>query len=220
VYGLTCGELAQMLNNEGMLSGGVKCNLTVVKMEGWKRNMTFPETGIEWIPTSPHLPYVESAFYYPATGILGELYIISIGVGYTVPFRTFAAPWINAYDMTEKMNALNLPGVKFRPVSYVPYYAVSQGERCNGVQIHITDYSKVNLTELQFYFLQEHYKLYPDKDVFEMAENRLSMFDKVCGTDKIRKSFSENYLYEDVKSYWEKDVSDFRKKSKKYYLYD
>ena len=73
---------------------------------------------------------------------------------------------------------------------------------------------------IQFYFLQEHYKLYPDKDVFEMAENRLSMFDKVCGTDKIRKSFSENYLYEDVKSYWEKDVSDFRQKSKKYYLYD
>ena len=80
---------------------------------------------------------------------MGELYIISIGVGYTVPFRTFAAPWINAYDMTEKMNALNLPGVKFRPVSYVPYYAVSQGERCNGVQIHITDYSKVAVVDTE-----------------------------------------------------------------------
>jgi uncharacterized protein YbbC (DUF1343 family) len=219
IYGLTCGELAEMLNNEKMLENGVKCKLKVVGMEGWKRDMTFADTGLEWIPTSPHLPYMESPFYYPATGILGELYIISIGVGYTVPFRTFAAPWIDAYDISEKMNNLNLTGVKFRPVSYVPYYSVSKGEKVNGVQIHITDYSKVNLTEIQFYFLQEHNKLYPDKDIFGMGDNRFGMFDKVCGTDKIRKMFSENYLYNDMKTYWEKDVNQFKKLSENYYMY-
>jgi uncharacterized protein YbbC (DUF1343 family) len=219
IYGLTCGELAKMLNNEKMLENGVKCKLKVVGMEGWKRDMTFADTGLEWIPTSPHLPYMESPFYYPATGILGELYIISIGVGYTVPFRTFAAPWIDAYDISEKMNNLNLTGVKFRPVSYVPYYSVSKGEKVNGVQIHITDYSKVNLTEIQFYFLQEHNKLYPDKDIFGMGDNRFGMFDKVCGTDKIRKMFSENYLYNDMKTYWEKDVNQFKKLSENYYMY-
>ncbi|MBL1214524.1 MAG: DUF1343 domain-containing protein [Ignavibacteriae bacterium] len=220
IYGLTCGELAEMLNNEKMLENGVKCNLKVVGMEGWKRDMTFVDTGLEWIPTSPHLPYMESPFYYPATGILGELYVVSIGVGYTVPFRTFAAPWIDAYDISERMNSLNLAGVKFRPVSYVPYYSVSKGEKVNGVQIHIIDYSKVNLTEIQFYFLQEHNKLYPEKDIFEMRQNRFGMFDKVCGTDKIRKMFTENYLYEDVKGYWEKDVDEFRKLSKKYFMYE
>jgi uncharacterized protein YbbC (DUF1343 family) len=221
IYGLTCGELALMLNEEKMLNDGLKCKLNVIQMDGWKRDMTFSDTGLEWIPTSPHLPYMDSPFYYPATGILGELYVLSIGVGYTTPFYTFAAPWIDAYKISEKLNLLNLDGVKFRPVAYTPFYSVSQGEKCSGVQIHITDYSKANLTQIQFYFLQEHNLLYPEKNPFELAnKNRLPMFDKVCGSDKVRELFTKNFKFSDVEKYWNKDVDSFKELSKKYYLYN
>jgi uncharacterized protein YbbC (DUF1343 family) len=82
IYGLTCGELAQFLNEEGMLNEGKKCRLKVVPMEGWSRSMTFDQTGLQWIPTSPHIPDYRTAFYYPATGIIGELDPNMIGVGY------------------------------------------------------------------------------------------------------------------------------------------
>ena len=94
LYGLTCGELALMLNGEQMLSK--PCNLHVVKMKGWKRKMDYVQTGLQWIPSSPHIPHPHSAFFYPVSGILGELGYMSIGVGYTIPFQMFAAPWVEA----------------------------------------------------------------------------------------------------------------------------
>jgi len=114
IYGLTCGELAVMLNEENML--GKKCKLTVVKMEGWKRSMTFEQTGLQWVPSSPHIPQPISAIAYPISGILGELGYMSIGVGYTIPFQMFAAEWIEAEKLAGKMNSYNLPGVTFRPM--------------------------------------------------------------------------------------------------------
>ena len=93
VYGLTCGELALMLNAEKMLEGGKQCKLHVVKMKGWKRKMDYVQTGLQWVPSSPHIPHTHSSFFYPVSGILGELGYMSIGVGYTIPFQMFAAPW-------------------------------------------------------------------------------------------------------------------------------
>lgn len=220
IYAMTCGELATMLNEEKMLSNGLQCKLTVVPMEGWTRDMTFEDTGLEWVPTSAHLPHKTSPFYYPATGILGELYVISIGVGYTLPFEIFAAEWINSEQFALKMNELNLEGVLFRPISLKPYYALKKGTELHGVQIHITDLSKVKLTELQFYFLEVNNILHPDKKVFDICEkSRWNMFDKVCGTDKIREKFMERYKFADIKDYWYEDLKKFKRKSQKYYLY-
>ena len=221
VYGLTCGEVAELINNEKMLKDGVKCNLTVIKMEGWNRNMTFEETGLEWVPTSPHIPHKNSAYYYSTSGIVGELGTVSIGVGYTLPFQTFAANWINGAKLTEKMNSFNLPGVEFRPITYKPFYAMGKGEYLHGVQIHIIDFTKVKLTEIQFYFLEAVKEIHPDKDIFEMAEpSRISMFDKVAGTDKIRKAFTENWKFDDIKEAFYSDAEKFKEFSKKYYLYE
>ena len=110
VYGLTCGELAMMLNNENMLKK--QCKLHVVKMKGWKRKMDYTQTGLQWVPASPHIPHAHSAEFYPVSGILGELGYMSIGVGYTIPFQMFAAEWIKADEFAAKMNSLNLPGIK------------------------------------------------------------------------------------------------------------
>ncbi len=220
VYGLTCGELALMLNEEEMLSNGLKCNLKIIKMKGWHRWMKFDDTGLIWVPTSANVPTSKIPFYIVATGILGELNEISIGISYTLPFQTFAAEWINADTLAHYMNALNLDGVIFRPISYKLLYGKWQDKILNGVQIHIYDYNKVKLMLLQFYFLETINKLYPDKKIFNMADStRIKMFDKVLGTDKIRKEFSKNYKVDDIKYILNKDKEKFRKLSKKYFLY-
>lgn len=220
VYGLTCGELASFLNGERLLAGGVACDLTVVPMEGWQRAMTFPQTGLEWVPTSPHQPRDVSTFFYVATGILGELGVISEGVGFTLPFQVFAAEWIDPGVMAERMNALGIPGVLFRPIVFKPFYGRAAGTTLKGVQIHLLDPDSVNLMALQFQFMQEHHALYPDRNPFLRAEpSRLTMFDKVVGSATVRTLFTLRMKYDDVKEFLEKDVEAFRKQAERYYLY-
>ncbi len=218
LYGLTCGELAQMLNGEKMLAK--QCKLSVVKMKGWKRKMDYTQTGLQWIPSSPHIPHAHSAFFYPVSGIVGELGYLSIGVGYTIPFQMFAADWIKAEEFASALNKLNLPGVHFRPMHLKPFYSVGVGTQMQGVQVHLTDYRKANLSEIQFYVMQVIAQLYPDKAVFANAnDKRFDMFDKVSGSNQIRLLFAKNNRFEDIQAYWNKDVEAFKKLSKKYYLY-
>lgn len=218
VYGQTCGELALMLNNEKMLSK--QAQLTVVKMKGWKRDMNWEDTGLEWVIASPHIPHKHSSYFYPMTGILGELGYVSIGVGYTLPFEIVGAPWINAVQLSESLNKLKLAGIIFRPIYFKPFYGTFKNEFCQGVQLHIVDYKKVALSEIQFYIMQEMNKLYPDKAVFANAnEKRFNMFDKVSGSDYIRIQFSKNHSFNDIKDYYRKDVDSYRKLASKYYLY-
>ncbi len=220
VYGLTPGELALMLNQEKMLENGKQVKLTVVPMTGWKRNMTFDQTKMPWVLPSPHIPQPISAYFYPASGILGELGYMSIGVGYTLPFQIFTAQWVEAEKLCKNLNDLNLPGLRFRPIHIKPFYSVGQGENMQGVQVYITDPEAANLSLTQFYVMQELAKLYPDHKVFDNADQkRFNMFDKVTGSSKIRELFSKRHMVEDMIDYWNKDVKSFKAKSAKYYLY-
>lgn len=219
IHGLTVGELAMLLNEEGLLANKVKCKLSVIKMDGWNRSMYFEETGLPWVLTSPHIPHPYSAFYYAASGIVGELRgVISIGIGYTLPFQTFAAEWINSVELANKMNSFELPGVVFRPITYKPYYAFGKDKMLNGVQIHIIDYDAVELIPIQFYLLQAVNELYGKNLIIEGKNN--DMFDKVLGTNKIRELFIQNQKVSDIIPYLNKDIDNFRTLSNKYYLYD
>lgn len=221
LYGMTPGEMARYLNGERVARGEKAAKLTVVPLKGWKRSMTFDKTGMPWVLPSPHIPQPATAFYYPATGILGELYYVSIGVGYTLPFQFICADWIDADKFAERMNALNLPGTKFRPIHVKPFYGTGKGENLQGVQFYVDDVPGSSLTLIQFYAMQELAKLYPEKRIFDTAtdKSRFDMFDKVCGTDKIRTLFSKNYQVSDMIDYWNKDADAFKEKAKKYYLY-
>lgn len=218
IYGLTCGELALLLNGEKMNQS--QCKLHIVQMEGWNRKMIYQETGLQWILPSPHIPQPISAIYYPMSGILGELNHMSIGVGYTLPFQTFAAEWINADKLADRLNALKLEGLFFRPIHYRPFYAFGMGKKLQGVQVYITDYEKANLSEVQFYVMQEVTALYPTRNVFKGVENRrFRMFDQVVGSGTIRQKFAKANKVDDIKDFWRKDVEAFKKLSEKYYLY-
>ena len=220
IHGLTVGELATYLNEEGLLANKIKCKLTIIPMKGWKRKMTFEQTGLPWVPSSPHIPHGYSPVFYPISGILGELYVFNIGVGYTLPFQLFAAEWINADSLARNMNSLHLPGLLFRPIHFTPYYSVSKDHVVHGIQVHITDYRKAELSLVQFWVLQECHKLWPDKNVFELCEkSRLDMFDKVCGTNKIRLEFSKTFKVESILPIWNKDIATFKVKVKKYLMY-
>lgn len=218
LYGLTCGELAIHMNEEGLLKNKVK--LEVVKMKKWKRKMRYEETGLQWIASSPHIPHPTTALFYPVSGILGELGYMSIGVGYTIPFQMFGAEWIDAVKLAENLNALKLEGVHFRPIYLKPFYSVGQGKQLQGVQVHLMDYDKAKLSEIQFYVMQEIAVLYPDKAIFDHAdEKRFRMFDQVSGSSFVRTEFAKNNRFEDIKDFWYNKVDDFKKTSKKYYLY-
>lgn len=218
IHGLTVGELALLLNGERMLQGVLKCRLEVVRMKGWTRDMYFNETGLPWVPSSPQVPTGETPMFYAATGIAGELHTINEGVGYTLPFQLFAAPWINADKLAGNLNTLGLPGIIFRPVHYTPRYGTFKDELVHGVQIHINDPEKAPLTMIQFYIMQEIHRLWPEKNLFSDT-SRLPMFDKVCGTDSVRLLFRKSYFVSDINDIWTRDIPDFRKKAQQYFLY-
>lgn len=221
VYGLTPGELALYLNNEGLVGDGKKVDLEVIPMEGYTRDMDFRATGMPWVLPSPHMPTPESCLYYPATGILGELYLLSIGVGYTEPFKLICAPWIDAENLARKLNDRNIPGVRFRPIHIKPFYSTGKGENYSGVEIYVTDVAKAPLSLLQFYVIEQLAADYPDEGrLFDKATDaRKRMFDKVVGSKNIRPLFTKNYKVADMESYWNKDNESFRERSSKYHLY-
>lgn len=216
IYGQTPGELALMLNAEAE----TPCQLTVVPMEGWTREMKWEDTGLEWVVASPHVQTGHTAYFYPMTGILGEFGFFNIGVGYTLPFELLGADWIDAQLFADSMNALNLPGLIFRPIYYKPFYSVFKDKQIQGVQIHLMDFDAACLTAVQFHMLEVLNRLYPEHRFFEECDpKRFRMFDLVCGTGFVREQFGKTYRWADIEAYWMKDVESYRERAAKYYLY-
>ena len=225
VYGLTVGELARLINEEGLNRGQkgdqqpVRCKLSVVPMEGWTRDMVYEDTGLPWVLPSPNIPFKESPMYYASSGICGELYgFMNIGVGYTLPFQVFGALWLDPEQLKARLESYDLPGVAFRTIWFKPFSGSLKGQLVGGLQFFFTDYEKARLTEIQFMVMQAVAELYPDRKPFEIA-NGIGLFDKVCGTDKIRLEFQKNHRFEDIKDIWRKDEDAFRRLSAKYHMY-
>ena len=221
VYGMTCGELAAMMNNEGWLEGGKKCKLSVVTMEGWKRSMWWEDTGLQWVPTSPHIPNAATALFCAATGIIGELDGLSVGVGYTLPFQLVGATWIDAAKLAQELNGRNIPGVYFRPIVYTPFYGAMQGKQVSGVQVYFLDRNEVDLVSLQLYIVQTIDELYPARDVFVHSDSsRIKMFDNVMGTDAVRIALEQKVPVAAIIAGWKKEVDAFLPLRNKYLLYE
>lgn len=212
-YGLTIGETAKLFNEEFKIG----CNLVIIKMSNWKRNMFFDDTALQWILPSPNMPSLEAAFVYNGTCIF-EGTNISEGRGTTKPFEFIGAPWLDGYKLSDKMNALNLPGVKFRPVYFEPFFSKHAGELCSGVQVHILDrkkYKAVKTGISLFYIIKEE-----SGDNFKFIEpftkKSKHMIDYNTGDDYIRLG---KYSLSKVIEKWEKEAGDFSAVKIKYHLY-
>lgn len=213
VYGLTVGELAQYFNEEF----GIHCRLTVVPMTGWQRSMLFEDTGLLWIPTSPHIPHAESPFYCAAVGCIGELQTLNEGVGWPTPFENVGAPWIDENRLADELNGRKLPGVFFRPLQYRPFYTAFKEQTMHGVQIHILDKHRFAPMRTQIHILHAVHKLYPRQDFF--ATDRISSFNKAMGTDQVQQQIQQGVSAEEIVAGWQNDLKKYEIKRGKYLLY-
>ena len=225
IYGLTVGELANMINEEGLNCGQkgdqphLKCRLTVIPMEGWTRDMMFEDTDLPWVLPSPNIPYPQTAVCYPSAGLCGEMYnYLNIGIGYTLPFGVFAEEWVDADKLKARLDSYNLPGTAWRVIHFKPIAGRLSGKMIHGVQYFFTDYEAASITLTQFYVMQAVNELY-GRNPFKESSDRLAMFNKVCGTDYILRKFGETMKVSDILMFWNKDVRDFKKRSGVYYLY-
>ena len=213
-HGMTIGELARLFNG----AFNIECQLTVVPMLNWQRNMLWEDTNLQWVPTSPHVPHWETVLFMSATGVFGELRSLSEGVGYTLPFETTGAPWIDGYELATELNKLNIGGVIFRPLYYKPYYATFKDEVCQGVQLHITDRKKFNSYVAGLHIMHTIMKLYPDHDLFANPD-RIGTFCRVTGCDYIVNDLKAGLPVAEIQQKWQPELDDFKKLRENYLLY-
>ena len=218
-HGMTIGELALFFNREYKIG----CPLHVVPMKGWKRSMTFADTGLSWIPTSPYIPEADTPFFYASTGILGALSLTSIGIGYTLPFKVVGAPWINGDKFAAQLNDQKLPGVQFLPFAYRPFYGKFKNENCEGVKIVITNPQVFRPVSAQYMMIGILKSLYPAEfaeRVKAVTPIQQEQFCKVNGTEEIFDILSqEKYIAWKLIGVDEKERSCFLKKREQYLLY-
>ena len=236
LHGMTMGELAQLVRDRHASS---YTKLRVVKMTGWKRGMTWAETGLCWMPTSPHIPKAESCAAYAATGILGEIAPLSNGVGYTLPFELVGAPDVKSEALTEALNyvwgsagkyykaaaagerlaMLRSPcpkGLRFLPVRFKPFYASFKDTLCGGVRLVIDPRVAGTLVEVNFRLLDT---LGGSSLVHKASGSEASMFDKACGSDAPRKALASSTDLEPMFTAWRKACAEFADARKPFLLY-
>jgi uncharacterized protein YbbC (DUF1343 family) len=212
-HGMTAGELAKMFNGQGWLAVRVKAELIVVPMQGWSRRMWYDKTGLRFIKTSPNMPDLETAAIYPGLCLL-EGTNVSEGRGTTMPFRQFGAPWIDSKVLAGRLNALNLPAMRFEPVSFTPDSSKYQGRECHGVRILVADRNRLEPYFSGVRIINEIYRMYPDQ-----FEWRASHFDRLCGTSKVRNAVTSNSSLDTLKSGWRKELEAFLKIRAGYLIY-
>ena len=209
-HGMTAGELA-LLFNERFFSR--KAKLTVVPMAGWRREQWFDQTGLPWVIPSPNLPTLDTAIVYPGQVLL-EGTNLSEGRGTTRPFELFGAQWIDGYELARALNALNLPGVKFREAWFTPTFSKHQGQLCGGCQLHVVDRRTYAPVATTLHVLRVINQRYPGQFEFHA-----DYFDKVMGTSSVRLALESGLPVEEIVSGFGKGLDEFAKLRQRHLLY-
>ena len=210
-HGMTVGELALMINDRFLEK---KVDLTVVPMQGWRREMWFDETGLPWVIPSPNMPSLDTATVYPGQVCL-EGTNVSEGRGTTKPFEMFGAPWVDGFALARKLNGLGLPGVSFREAWFTPSFSKFVGELCGGAQVHVTNRNSYRPFETALHIVKTIRDMYPDKFQFHA-----DYFDKVMGTAKVREALEKGLEVADIMRDYEPGLKSFAGQRKPYLLYE
>ena len=219
-YGLTIGELAKWINGEIFSKNDVIVDLTVIKMDEWKRSLWYDQTDLPWISPSPNMTILETAIVYPGFCLL-EGTNLSEGRGTEMPFLKFGAPWIDSRQYADALNALKLKGIHFGPITFTPisipnvaYKPKYENQLCYGVEVQITNRDELKPVAAMLNILEKTRDLYPENFTIKSSINRL------YGSDKLG-----NYLNAVTSSVgtlidgWQPDLEIFTKTSEKYHLY-
>ncbi|MGG7213504.1 exo-beta-N-acetylmuramidase NamZ domain-containing protein [Clostridium nigeriense] len=219
-YGMTVGEYAKFINEEF----DINCNLEVVEMEGWTRDMYYDETGLDtWVMPSPNMPTLTTSIVYTGTCVF-EGTNVSEGRGTTRPFELIGAPWIEPMSLSNALNSLELPGVKFRAASFTPTfskysaadtanYPTGKNQVCGGVQVYVTDRDSFNAVKTGYAMLYTIRDMYPDK--FQYLST--NFIDKLTGNSYVREG---KYTLEELFEIVDKESNEFKAKTEKYYIYE
>jgi uncharacterized protein YbbC (DUF1343 family) len=215
VHGMTMGELSRMTCDRQLPRYKA---LTVVPMQGWRREMAWEDTGLTWVPTSPHIPHATSTWAYACTGIAGELLQISNGVGYTLPFQLVGSPTTDGEALAAAMQK-HWPagnGVAFRPARFKPFYATFAGEKCRGVQIQADPRTARSLVEINYRLLEA---MDAAAAIAAAPAERHAMFDKASGTDAVRKVLAARGDLGPLFEQWRRECEVFRRERRQWLLY-
>ena len=207
-YAMTPGELALLLNSELEL----QAQLDVVPLKGWKRAHWFDETGLTWISPSPNMATLETASIYPGFCLI-EGTNLSEGRGTTHPFELVGAPWLKNDELVERLNRLDLPGVRFRAQDFEPWFSKYQGETCHGIQIHMTNRSAFQPIKTVLHFLSEIIRLHPSEFQFRAG------FDRLAGNSWIQLELSRGTRPWEIQSRWLPGLRRFLELRKQFLLY-
>ncbi len=216
--GMTIGEMAVMFNEHW----GIGCELEIIEMEGWRREMWHEETGLPWVLPSPNIPTIDTCAVFPATVHL-EGTELSEGRGTTLPFELNGAPFIDPYAWAAELRKFDFPGVAFREAYFQPTFCEFAGQTCGGVQLHVTDRAAFTPVIVGIAMVKTAYDMYPDH--FQWRQNAYEYefgknpFDVVCGTDKIRKAIEAGESFDMAASGWGEKLAEFRGVRKNYLLY-
>jgi uncharacterized protein YbbC (DUF1343 family) len=217
-HGMTIGELAGLFND----AFGIGADLEVIAMEGWSRGMYFDETGIPFVLPSPNIPTLDSTIVYPGT-VLFEGTNVSEGRGTTKPFELLGAPWVDAERFTDGMNALGLPGVRFRPAVIEPTFHKHARVSCGGCQIHVLDRAAFRPVETGVALIAAFRAADPDRfrwrDPPYEYEHTLLPIDILAGSADLRKQIEHGVPAPEISASWQKPVDAFRKTREQYLLY-
>lgn len=217
-HGLTTGELASYFNQEFNIS----CDLQIIPMENWERAHYYDETNASWVMPSPNMPTVDTTVVFPAT-VYFEGTQVSEGRGTTRPFEIVGAPFIDAELYAEALGLLELPGVIFRPVNFLPTFQKHSNKNCGGVFLHIIDRKIFEPVITGLAMIKIIMDLYPNdfkwkNSPYEYVFDR-NPFDVIAGTTKIRQMLENSMEIIDIKHSWQSDVIEFEKLRDKYILY-
>ncbi|MGH3861707.1 exo-beta-N-acetylmuramidase NamZ family protein [Actinokineospora sp.] len=207
-HGMTVGELARLFGGE-FLSREV----TVERVTGWRRDHLFADTGLTWVPPSPNMPTPQTALTYPGT-CLFEGTVLSEGRGTTRPFEIIGAPGLD-WRWAEELNALGLPGVRFREQYFVPTFGKFVGGACGGVHVHITDERRFEAIRTSVAMLVTVKRLFPA--VFAWRPDLF--IDKLTGSDRLRRMVDAGADTAEIVGAWQAELADFRRLREPYLLY-
>lgn len=218
-HGLTIGELATLYVQERGLHGAP---LTVVQCQGWKRGMSYPETGLPWVLPSPNIPTPDTALVYPG-GCLTEGTNLSEGRGTTRPFEIMGAPWLDGRQLAERLNAAQLPGVIFRPLTFRPTFQKHAGLDCGGVQFHVTDPLAFLPARTGYAFLQTARALSPGDfkwrtEIYEYVTDPIAI-DLLFGSPRERQAIEQNIPWQEATAPWKPEETAFETRRRPALLY-
>lgn len=212
-HGMTVGELAQFYKHEI----GIDCDLTVIQMDGWERNMYYDETNLFWVPPSPATTGLDMAILYTGTCLV-EGTNLSEGRGTTKPFEYVGAPFIDGYELAKAFNNKGVSGVIARPVFFVPNYQKHKDQACEGIQLHIVDRHSLQSLRTGLILLETVAEMYPNEFKFNEHQSGRYFFDLLAGTKKLRDIILNGKSNEFLEECAEQ-LEQFRKQREPYLLY-